>query len=93
MAGTTKAKTASLPSIIDILAGYGVATDEAIRRLENLKAKFPTGEVPIEFVINIARNFLDGAVQDAILKAVTADFMALLTTGKGPIRRDPSALA
>jgi hypothetical protein len=84
---------AEIPTIIQILEAAGFASDEIVRRLEILKTKFPTGQIPLDFVEKLVRDNLSSAVLDGIIKAAAADFVSLVSTGKGPIKRDDSALA
>lgn len=87
------AKTVKLPPLLDILAGFGVSAEEAIRRLEILKGRFPAGDVPLTLVEGIVSGYLDAGVQAAIKAAIVSDFMQLVKTLKGPVKRDDSALA
>jgi phospholipid N-methyltransferase len=82
-----------IPKLIEILAGYGVATDELLRRIDELQAKFPAGEVPLEFVEKLVRQFVDNTVVNAVIAGVTESLMDAIKTGKSLIREDDSAAA
>jgi len=82
-----------LPSLVEALEALGFAKEEIIRRLEGVKDRYPSGVIPLDFVVSLVRDQFSPAMVDAVIEAVSKDLVDMIQKGKGKIKRDDSALA
>ena len=79
---------------LDALVAAGVSRDKAIQRLKMLEDKHPDIiGVPIGAVVNLLQELITPDHITRLLKLAAEDLAKFVQTGKGPVEKDPSALA